>query len=98
MHVEQRPSGPLLVKKVSQKSISTKIEKGGITSETLMQLTQKEATLIFENPNYQCFEKLLHNAILLKDLIIQSKFLLNMIELTIIEKSNPLYQHGMHLQ
>jgi hypothetical protein len=77
MYIEFKSSKNFLVKKVAQKKISTQIVSDGLTEKVLMNLTQKEFSLISEQEEYKNFEQLLYNKPLLKDIVLSSKLLIN---------------------
>ena len=95
MFIEHNSRGAFLSKKITKKKISTKIDAKGITPETLTNITQKECSLLFQTEGFENFEKFLHNKAIVKNLIFQSKLILNTIEIIpITEKNSPLQLQG----
>ncbi|MDR0607691.1 MAG: hypothetical protein LBG52_05070 [Candidatus Peribacteria bacterium] len=93
MFIENNYAGTFLVKKIAQQKISVKFDPENTVEQTLEAITQRECDLIFTQSSYKHFEQQIHNASVLPDLVIQSKFLLNIIEfIHFMQQSNLLSQ------
>lgn len=86
MYIEEKKSWKYLVKKSFWKKISIKIEKDFLTEKDLKWLTAKECDYIFNSKSYKNFEAYLYNADSTKKIIIDSKYLINNIEVLDILK------------
>lgn len=90
MFLEQKTSGLYLWKKSFGKTFLVKIDIEGITEKKLLALTQKEVLHIQQSQWYKKFAQELFHEKILEDVLFQSKFLSNIIEICdIIIKRNP---------
>jgi hypothetical protein len=88
-----------LVKKVIQKKISTKLTSLDITSEALDSLAQKETAFISDISSYKNFARQIHNPETLQTVLIQTKKLLNRVEIIpLLVLQNPLCDQGKKIQ